>query len=224
MALSSVATKTLDQKREESRDKIKAAAMELFYTKGYRETTTRDIIKKAGILNGSLYNRFRNKDEILLSIISDAMGDFLSEAERLIASDRDPMVAFAFPVTVELYLASSSRRIAELMYYAHCTWAAVEEYVSIYGEWAGRILRSYSQDVADKEENKMKLIAIIGSVGNICGCYADGMEADYKDVLTHMIKIVSTAVGVPVFDIGSLVGKLTSAVESGDIVICGHRI
>ncbi len=216
--------RTLDQKREESRDSIKAAAMELFYTKGYKETTTRDIIKKAGILNGSLYNRFKNKEEILLSIISDAMSDFLSEAEKIFSADRDPMLAFAFPVTVELYLASASRRLAELMYCAHCSWAAVEEYVSIYGDWANRVLRPYNRDVVGTEDGRRKLIAVIGSVGNICGCYADGMKADYRNILSDMIKAVSAAVGIPVFDVNALVSKLADTVESGNLTVCGHRI
>lgn len=36
--------------------------MELFYVQGYDKTTTRQIIQKAGILNGSLYHSFTNKE------------------------------------------------------------------------------------------------------------------------------------------------------------------
>ena len=52
-------------KREEARKQIMTAALKLFYTKGYENTTTRDIVKETGILNGSLYNRFKSKDDIL---------------------------------------------------------------------------------------------------------------------------------------------------------------
>ena len=57
-----------EKRRAESRKKILDAAIELFFTKGYESTTTRDIIMKAGILNGSLYNRFKSKDEILYTV------------------------------------------------------------------------------------------------------------------------------------------------------------
>lgn len=134
------------------------------------------------------------------------------------------MVAFAFPVAIELYLAKSSRRIAELLYSAHCSWEAVNEYVDLYGEWAKKVLSPHHQNVLDDERNRMKVIAIIGAVGNVCGCYANGFKEDYKVVLTQMIKLVSTVIELPVFDVGSLVSKLTSVVESGDLVVCGHRI
>ncbi len=224
MPLNRAAPKSMDERREESRRKIMEAAMDLFYHKGYKDTTTRDIIKKAGILNGSLYNRFRSKEDILLSIISDAMVDFLSEAERLIAEDRDPMMAFAFPVSVELYLASLSNRMAALIYDAHCSWVAVNEYVNIYGEWIKKFLSAYHRDAIDDERGRMKIIAIIGAVGNVCGYYANGMKEDYKAVLSQMIKMVSTAMELPVFDVGALVSRISYVLESGDMVICGRRI
>ena len=66
-----------EKRREESRKIILDAAIELFFTKGYENTTTRDIIMKAGILNGSLYNRFKSKDEILYTIFEESVKDAL---------------------------------------------------------------------------------------------------------------------------------------------------
>ena len=62
MSFNNGAPKTMEERREESRRKIMEAAMDLFYYQGYKETTTRDIVKRAGILNGSLYNRFKSKE------------------------------------------------------------------------------------------------------------------------------------------------------------------
>lgn len=74
-----------EEKRIEARNQIMRASLKLFYTKGYEDTTTRDIIREAGILNGSLYNRFRSKDSILSSIVSDALADVLEGSEKLFA-------------------------------------------------------------------------------------------------------------------------------------------
>lgn len=224
MSLNNVMPKSMDERREESRRKIMEAAMDLFYHQGYKDTTTRDIVKKAGILNGSLYNRFKSKEDILLNIISDAMVDFLSEAEKLISEDKDPMIAFAFPVAVELYLASLSRRMAELIYDAHCSWAAVNEYVNLYSDWMRKFLSPYHQNIMDDEKGKMKVIAIIGAVGNVCGCYANGIREEHRKVLAQMIKMVSAAIGLPVFDVNALVSRISYVLESGDMVICGYRI
>ncbi len=95
--------------------------MDLFYTKGYGNTTIRDIIHKAGILNGSLYNRFKSKEEILLAIVKKIVDEALAERAKLIRDD-DVMTAVAFPAALEIYMASHDRRAADLIYNAHISW------------------------------------------------------------------------------------------------------
>lgn len=47
------------------KETIIEAAWELFYEKGYEETTINDIISKAGVTKGSFYYYFRSKDTLL---------------------------------------------------------------------------------------------------------------------------------------------------------------
>src|SRR3990172_2901697 len=49
---------------------ILEAAAGLFAEKGFHRTTTRDIAEAADVSEGTLYNYFFNKDEILLGIMS----------------------------------------------------------------------------------------------------------------------------------------------------------
>ena len=70
---------SVQEKRDIARRQIMDVSLELFLKKGFEETTTRDIIAKAGILNGSLYNRFKSKDEILYTIFEEAVRDALSQ-------------------------------------------------------------------------------------------------------------------------------------------------
>lgn len=44
---------------------------ELFFVRGYEKTSIRDISKKIGITNSGLYYYFKNKQDMLFSIISD---------------------------------------------------------------------------------------------------------------------------------------------------------
>lgn len=52
-----------------TRQEILAAAMSCFEQRGYDETTTAAIARKAGIAVGTLYGYFRDKREILLEIL-----------------------------------------------------------------------------------------------------------------------------------------------------------
>ncbi|MDO5522144.1 MAG: TetR/AcrR family transcriptional regulator [bacterium] len=55
------------QKRSiEKKEKIIAAGMELFFTKGYHKTNTADIAKAAGVSTGIVYRYFPDKKGILL--------------------------------------------------------------------------------------------------------------------------------------------------------------
>ena len=60
----------MNREREKTglKEEIKDAAWELFYEKGYEETTVNDIIKKANTSKGGFYYYFKAKDELLNSL------------------------------------------------------------------------------------------------------------------------------------------------------------
>ena len=53
------------------RDLILNAAARLFAEKGFHRTTTRDIAQAADVSEGTLYNYFETKDELLMGIMSE---------------------------------------------------------------------------------------------------------------------------------------------------------
>jgi AcrR family transcriptional regulator len=67
-----------DVKKDKTRKQILAAALELFRTKGLEATTTRQISKKAGIAEGTLFNYFKTKEDLALYF-------FQKETDELIA-------------------------------------------------------------------------------------------------------------------------------------------
>lgn len=58
------------------RDQIIGAAIQVISEKGFQKTTVRQIAQAAGIADGTIYNYFKNKDDILMAIIGK-----LTEAE-----------------------------------------------------------------------------------------------------------------------------------------------
>jgi AcrR family transcriptional regulator len=52
--------------KEANRDRIVAAALTLFQSKGFEATTTREIARKAGLAEGTVFNYFKTKDDIAL--------------------------------------------------------------------------------------------------------------------------------------------------------------
>lgn len=55
-----------EQNKEQTREKILQAALELFRKNGLEGTTTRQISRKAGIAEGTLFNYFKTKEDLAL--------------------------------------------------------------------------------------------------------------------------------------------------------------
>ncbi len=62
----------LEDKSKREADILKVA-IQLFAEKGFESTTTREIAKKAGIAEGTIFRYFKTKSDILLSIIATSI-------------------------------------------------------------------------------------------------------------------------------------------------------
>ena len=80
-----------DEELTRRRHQIFNASVGLFLSKGFRETSMREIAEAAGMGKSSLYDYFRTKDEILLWAIDDELYD-LNTAAHEIASKPLPAV------------------------------------------------------------------------------------------------------------------------------------
>src|SRR5215469_17143525 len=66
-----------EQNKERTKERILVAALELFREKGLEGTTTKQVSKKAGIAEGTLFNYFKTKEDLALYF-------FQKETENLI--------------------------------------------------------------------------------------------------------------------------------------------
>ena len=71
------------------REEILAIAAELFASKGFKNTTVRDIADAAGILSGSLYHHFDSKEAIVDEILSTFQEELFGRYEQILASSDD---------------------------------------------------------------------------------------------------------------------------------------
>jgi TetR/AcrR family transcriptional regulator, cholesterol catabolism regulator len=68
------------------RDEIVAIARGIFSSKGYRNTSMRDIADACGLLAGSLYSHFKSKSEILQLIIDPFYDELIPAQEEAAAT------------------------------------------------------------------------------------------------------------------------------------------
>jgi TetR/AcrR family transcriptional regulator, cholesterol catabolism regulator len=75
------------------RSEIVAIAGEMFATKGYANTTVREIADAAGILSGSLYHHFDSKESMVEALLRDFLDRIDAEYRDIINRVADPVDA-----------------------------------------------------------------------------------------------------------------------------------
>jgi AcrR family transcriptional regulator len=98
---------------------------QLFRTKGYDNTTVRDIAAAAGIQAGSWFYHFKTKQDILAAIMEQGMARSLAEIEAIASQKLPPREMLRRLVEVHLHtlLAPDHHFIAVLLY----EWRSLDE-------------------------------------------------------------------------------------------------
>ena len=68
------------------RERILRAAIRIFSQKGYFNSKISEIARLAGVADGTIYLYFKNKDDLLISLFEEKMGEVVADVRRRIAS------------------------------------------------------------------------------------------------------------------------------------------
>jgi len=64
-----------DERRTDTRQQIRAVALELFAEQGYEKTSLREIAERLGVTKAAVYYHYRTKEEILTSLLDEHLGE-----------------------------------------------------------------------------------------------------------------------------------------------------
>jgi AcrR family transcriptional regulator len=104
-------TKAVIPERRSARERLLAAAEELFYGEGINTVGIDRIIERAGVAKASLYDCFGSKEELIRSYLSarhDARQKRITEGLKRVATPRDKLLAI-FDIQSEAFLSHSFR-------------------------------------------------------------------------------------------------------------------
>src|ERR1700723_2188571 len=77
-----------ERKREQTKQSLIKAAMDLFVAKGYTETTIDDIVATADVAKVTFYYYFKSKEEIVLEYKKNAADESFKRARRMLAESQ----------------------------------------------------------------------------------------------------------------------------------------
>ncbi|HUW05572.1 MAG TPA: TetR/AcrR family transcriptional regulator [Williamwhitmania sp.] len=78
------------QNTDVRQEQIKQAVLDIIYTDGLKNLSTRNLAKRIGLSEGAIFRHFSTKQDIILSIIGDVQSDFIGELRRIATSEIAP--------------------------------------------------------------------------------------------------------------------------------------
>lgn len=83
--------RTVGSNGAKTMEAIREAGLGLIFAHGYEAMTLRQLATKVGLQQGSLYNHFRTKQDLLFKLIRQHMEDLLAELDKALAGIDDPV-------------------------------------------------------------------------------------------------------------------------------------
>jgi len=101
--------------RQEKRQRILRAAIDVFAKKGYFTARMTDVAAEAGVADGTLYLYFEGKEDLLLNIFDHVLGHFVEQVEREIADVDDPVEKLRILIRMHLESLNSDPHLAQVL-------------------------------------------------------------------------------------------------------------
>jgi AcrR family transcriptional regulator len=186
--------------------KITDISRKLFIQNGYDNTSVRDILTETGISTGSLYNFFKTKEEILLSIYKDILEQINQTSEEITSGLDNPLLKFSVSIALQVIIFMNNRSRKNI-YFAAFQSRLVTEYII---EQKHFVVKSLLEDAGlyfTNHEIRVRTVALHACVNAVLeDCLR--MQPDLED---HQIYSLLIRLGLAQFDVPD--GQIDSAIR-----------
>ena len=101
--------------REQKRQRILRAAIDVFASKGYFAARMTDVAEAAQVADGTLYLYFEGKEHLLMSIFDSVLGRFIERLDEEIAKIDDPGEKLSIMVRLHLETLGRDHALAHVL-------------------------------------------------------------------------------------------------------------
>ena len=203
-------------KGEESKRRVLDAALALFSEQGYEKTTMRQIIAKSGVLNGSVYYAFKNKDGIYEYIFDLILDRVYGSIEK---EDMDALTLLLYPAAIKLHAVANNGMLAEMIYHAHRSWRITTNMIIRYEDY----LRDYCslKDYTPDDECLHRFcLALSGMVSAFADEeYLDGKKVPLETNLRFIAEYVCSMLNLPQDNLDADVSSVAEKVRARKSVL-----
>jgi AcrR family transcriptional regulator len=187
-------------KRTNTKKKILKKATDLFYEHGFVKASIRDIVRAVGVTNSTVYIHFKNKDEILYSIIEDIGSTLLEVLHEVSGTHDDPVDCLREMIFSQVCLIKDKRK--EIKIYIEEQYqlptplrkkalAQQRQIYDIYYEKIGEIIK---KGLANEVDQTVATFSIFAMMNWAYRWFQDRRRLSIEEVAEDMIKILSSGI------------------------------
>jgi AcrR family transcriptional regulator len=140
-----------EEKSREVKNKILDVTRDLLLAQGYKITTIRQVIEKAGIKTGTLYHFFRDKEDILLHLVIQTFNEFMQTAEGIVGKEKDGALKYALIYALEMKMVERYDRIAELYLESYSSWRITQAMLGMNIQRNKDFFHKYNEHFTDQD-------------------------------------------------------------------------
>lgn len=166
------------KKSGEKYQAIIEAAVKVIAEYGYHSAQVSKIAREAGVADGTIYLYFKNKEDVLISLFRNKMGEFTAQAQKELENIRDPFEQLARLIYIHFSRLQGDRNLAsvlqiQLRQSEPSIRKAISEIIRGYYNFIEQVVRygmeegSFRQDIDPRSARKI----IFGSLDEVATCW-----------------------------------------------------
>ena len=197
------------------KNRIIRISRRLFLEQGYENTSIRQILKKAGLSTGSLYHFFKNKEEILLFGLHDALIEISSLTDGKAAKYKEPLLRYALDVALGTSEILKHKHLFNFYNAVYKNESVENLVISLKVEKMKALLKDLNLAFSDDEIHS-RMLAIHGATRALMIAKINKqLSADLKEIYSLIIRIALTEFNIPRKKIEKILKLTTKIIQAG---------
>lgn len=190
------------------RGRIMNSAKELLAKEGYSKTTIRKIVEHSGVLTGSIYYFFKNKEDIFRAILLELVRDCINKINKN-CCDESPLFKYAAVCQVELKVLADYRIVRETYLEGYNSTIIFEGMVAQFVELARGLFDDTEYECSDEGYYQNTLMV----KGAMHACLSEMFfqrEVDSARTRESLLRLALGVFGAKEAEINGIVEKIRS--------------
>ena len=202
---------------------ITDVARQLFLAQGYKATTTRQIIKKAGITTGTLYHFFRTKEDILLQVFVEAYNEAMNAVDAIVEKPGDSPLHYVLLYIIEMKAVSKYAPIAEIYLQACSSWHITNIMMPLHIKRNKSLFGDFSPHFSE-QDYYLRTLALRGMELSFITEQINAGVTDYEDKSAVLVTQGLSFFNVPIELIQDTYEKALKMIRKNTLMIQGFEI